>query len=341
MDEAKRRLTNIKTKELSLVDEGANNKQFIIMKRKGQIMGKKDSELLKGKGEVVLAPSVKKSLLEQCVEITNKTKAFSEYVEKLGESEEANDEIPEEVLKQFDQVADVLPQYEDDDFGISKAAKEIEKAGKKIASNRLEKMTEAAEILNKLIEELTGSPVSKTTSSETGHAGGAKMTTEVKKRSLENDFKVAEVDLIKAREELDDATEKADAEAIEKAKKSVEEAEKSLNEIKKAKDEADKQAEIEKAEKAKKEAEEALAKAKGEVTSNESDLAKSLQAINEKMTELSKMKEDVSKMREDLEKKIEDVKKTATPSNTADENEDEINKGKEKQQEESIFKGVF
>ena len=331
MGEAKRRLTNIRVKELSIVDEGANNRRFIVVKNKGNGMGAKKINPFKNDNDdnVVqkMSEKIKKGLIDQSNLSIERIKKAIEEVEKVETSDDAGDDVPEDVIKSFENVLEALPSIEGDDepaedFGLAKVADEIKKAGKKVSSGRLKKISEAATILTKLLEELGvnigGSEDAATSKSNSHDNGGGDMTTQKKaERSPEVALTLAEADVIKARDALTEAEESADEAALKKAKDGLVEAEAELKKAKEVKAEADKKAEIEKAAKEKEEADAKLRKAKGEPDVPESfketfaAIQKGQETIN---AELKKSREENAELR----KKLEEVSKTAVPSNSQD-----------------------
>ncbi len=349
MAHAKRRLTNIRVKEVSLVDEAANLRRFIVVKRKGgDGMGKKNAELLNGENTEVqkLSADVKETLVNRGNEVITKMKSILEDVDKIEVTKDAKDEVPGSLIEKFEEIAKALPQFmsDDEDFGIVKAVEEIKKAGKKISANRLEKIKDAFSILSGLLEEFQGdnsggSATQKNTSNTTtGHDGGNNMAaskdTETVKRSPEVAFTIAEADVIKAREALEVAEGSADAPAITKAKESITKAEGDLKVAKEAKDEAEKAAEIAKAKEDAEKANAALAKAKGEDKPS-GDNAEILKQILEGQKVAKEKLDSVTAENAELKKKLEEVSKTTKPSNSStddggDDAETEKNKSSEK-----------
>lgn len=355
MAQAKRRLTNIRVKEVSLVDEAANLRRFIVVKRKGgNGMGKKNAELLKDDDNQVekLSSEVKETLVNRGNEVIEKMKSLLEDVEKIEVAKNGGDEVPGTLIEKFEEIAKAMPQFkieeDSDDFGIAKAADEIKKAGKKISANRLEKIKDAFSILSGLLEEFNddnGGGVAKKkdiSESTTGHDGGNNMAgsneTEAKKRSPGVAFTIAEAEVLKVREALELAESSADAKAIEKAQESLKTAEADLKVAKEAKDEADKAAEVAKAKEEADKALAALAKAKGE-SDPEPDNADVLKQILAGQKLAQEKLDAVTAENAELKKKLEEVSKTTQPSNSATDDGADDDVETKKTANQSIEKG--
>lgn len=333
MAKATRRLTNIRVKEVSLVDEGANNRRFIVVKRKGgsDMPGKKNAELLKNDDAKILKLSaeVKETLTARGNEAIEKIQTTLKKVEEIKVSKDAGEEVPGELIEEFEAIAKALPQFSDDDddgdiedFGIEKTVEEIKKAGKKISAERLKKITDAASILSSLLEELGGNTGGPAASNNNSHGGGTGMATEkdqeTKKRSPDVAFKLAEAEVIKAREALTTAEESADAEVIKKAKEEFDKAEGEFKKAKEANDEAQKTEEVKKAQEDADAATKKLREAKGETDEPTGENATVLKSIVEGQ---QKINDELKKTREenkDLKEKLEKVSKVSQPSNGAD-----------------------
>lgn len=357
MAQAKRRLTNIRVKEVSLVDEAANLRRFIVVKRKGgQGMGKKNAELLKDDNTDVLKVSaeVKETLVNRGNEVIEKMKTLLENVDKIEIAKDGGDEVPGAIIEQFEEVVKAMPQFNSDDeepedFGLAKAAEEIKKAGKKISANRLEKIKDAFSILSGLLEEFQGdsggaATTKGTTEPTTGHGGGNNMTTgskdtETVKRSPGIAFTLAEAEVIKAREALEQAEESADATGIAKARESLTKAEADLKVAKESKAEADKAAEVEKAKEEADKANAALAKAKGESDEPKGENADVLKQILEGQKAAQEKLDSVIVENADLKKKLDEVSKTTQPSNSATDDGGDDAETAKKKGAESIEKG--
>jgi hypothetical protein len=332
MAKAKRRLTNIRVKEVSLVDEAANLRRFIVVKRKGgpEMAGKKNADLLKPDGDATvlkLSAEVKETLKTQGTEAVEKIQEALKKVEEIEVSKEAGDEVPGELIEEFDAIAKILPQFAgdegdepDEDFGLAKAAEEIKKAGKKISSDRLKKISDAASILSKLLEELGegGSAASNANSHGGGKGMATEKTEETKKRSPDVAFKLAEAEVIKTREALTEAEESANKEAITKAKEAFDKADAEFKVAKEAADKATSEAEVAKAQEEADAAAEKLRKAKGEDKEPDGPNAEVLKSIVEGQ---KKINEELKASREEnaeLKKQLAEVSKVSQPSNGAD-----------------------
>jgi len=352
MGKATRRLSNIRTREVSLVDEGANLRRYIFIKNKGGTdMGKKNAELLNVDPVEVskLSADVKSTLINRGNEVIEKMKTFLEDVNAFDVSEDAKDSVPSALIEKFEVVVKAMPQFSGDDeeiedFGLSKIASEIEKAGKKISSSRMNKISEAFNILSGLLDELghkgsgsTSTSKSATSNIENSHGGGSGMTNDVKtdKRSPEVLVKLAEAELIKANEALEEADNQADAAAIAKAKEVKVKAEEEFKKAKEVKDEADKASVIAKAQKEADDASAALAKAKGETSdSTENTLKQILEVQKASQSKLDAMVVENA----ELKKKLEEVSKASAPSNAQSEDGDE-NTEVDKSKNAAIEKG--
>lgn len=353
MAKAKRRLTNIRTKEVSLVDEAANLRRFIVVKRKGVPMGKKNAELLKDDDSTVLKISadVKETLTSQGNQVIEKMKEALEKVETIEVCKDAKDDVPGEVIDQFDEVLKSMPKFDEEeieDFGISKSAEEIKKAGKKISSSRLQKISAAFTILSGLLEELghkeNDSSTTKNHSNDDSHGGGNSMTKpneETKKRSPEISFTLAEAEVIKTREALEVAEEAADAAGITKAKEEVSKANDAFSVAKSAKEEAEKTSEVEKAQKIADEAAANLKKAKGEPVEPKNENADILKQILEGQKATQEKLELVTSENAELKKQLEEVSKSAQPSNSTDGDAGGQNTSDEKTEKSKIGKAFW
>jgi DNA repair exonuclease SbcCD ATPase subunit len=339
MAKAKRRLTNIRTREVSLVDEAANNRRFIVVKRKGgpDMPGKKNADLLKDDDSKVLKLSaeVKETLTSRGNEAIEKIQAVLKKIEEVEVSKDAGDEVPGELIEEFEDVLKALPQFDngdvepDEDFGIEKAAEEIKKAGKKISSERLKKISEAASILSSLLKELGAGGSAASNQSHEGGQGMATNDQETKKRSPDVAFKLAEAEVLKAREALTEAEESADEEAIKKAKEEFDKADAEFKKAKEVNDEALKTAEIEKAKKEADDAAEKLRKAKGETDEPKGENAEVLKQIVAGQEKINEELKETRKENAELKKQLEGVSKVTQPSNGADTDDDPENKGDE------------
>jgi len=201
---AKRRLTNIRPREVSIVDEAANEEDFIFFKGKeGGQMNRKEAELFDDvvedinksteSSDVVDAPAdddvikqvshdVKESVLKAVRETTETLMSIAKSIDALevvsvdNDSEEENvdkQRLPGDVITQIKDVAKslvkVIAQFGEP---ISKEAP-VEKAGRKLSKERLKKLEDVISILSELVQ--GASP--QDTSSEKGGSNVSDKTT--------------------------------------------------------------------------------------------------------------------------------------------------------------------
>lgn len=160
--DAKQRLSNIRTHEVSLVDEAANNEEFLIVKRKGGVgnlkLSKKDVDLFKTTiseiidDDEVLDNMDDENLVEKRVVSTpDKVESAIEKLNNIKETFIKMDERGEDVVISEDIQKDI----QDVTSLLSGKTGEIEteKAGKKISGSRIKKLKEMLVTLQLLIDE--------------------------------------------------------------------------------------------------------------------------------------------------------------------------------------------
>jgi hypothetical protein len=159
------RLTDITTREVSLVDRGANGHKFLLVKRSDE-MGKKGQKVVTGKDgeletegdatetapeELSLTKAAKESLQAGVKKAIEGLTALQARLEKAAEVEEG--EVPEEVGKAITDAATALV----DAFpGEETGGIDVEKVGRKMSAARLKRLQAAFKTISDLVKELGG-----------------------------------------------------------------------------------------------------------------------------------------------------------------------------------------
>jgi hypothetical protein len=195
----KRILSNIRPREVSLVDEAANLREFIVVKRKGGTsMGKKTSDILKDKNDPKLI--VLKTTAEQKTAIEKSAvdalAAFGKVVETIkgltGTELKVQETFMtdlESVMKSVEKVGLDLGLFTDESAGdgnieedkifeafANLTPEKIEKAGKKMSAERLTAFKTAFAALEKILKELDSSEANDQNTTKGGNVSKPEQT---------------------------------------------------------------------------------------------------------------------------------------------------------------------
>ena len=215
----RRRLSNIRPKEVSLVDVAANEREFLLLKRKnggGKPMNDKEMELFdsvvaevkedfvnkeeNNEVEVVkIAAEAKQALLELTRDTVERLMAASQFIEQLpvmGEEESAgmemNKALPAEVADELKGIMTSLMKILTSGVSTEKnetnIEEEVDKAGRKMANAKLTKLKNAVKTLMDLINEVEQGGSEVTKSEQTGTSEPT--VTEVSKQATETTTEV-------------------------------------------------------------------------------------------------------------------------------------------------------
>lgn len=158
---AKRRLTNIRSKEVSFVDDGANEEEYLIVKNKGgdDKLQKKEIDLFKSQINGIVDNEGTETSSD---DITNVGEKLTLVIKSIEDGNVDIDHVKEtvELLK------NLIPEEDDIEEDV-----DTEKAGKKLSKDRLKKLRDMHEVLKAMIEE----------ADEDTNGGKKGMTTSVKK----------------------------------------------------------------------------------------------------------------------------------------------------------------
>lgn len=172
------RLTDITTREVSLVDRGANGHRFLLVKRSDEMAGEKGQKVVTGEnGELEveggassepetlsLTKAAKESILDGVKKAVAALAALQTVLEKATEVEEG--EVPEEVGKALVDAATFLVEaYPGEEAGV-----DVEKVGRKMAGGRMKRLQAALKLISDLVKEVGGAEPTDETKDEKADA---------------------------------------------------------------------------------------------------------------------------------------------------------------------------